>query len=257
MKALKTSALLISGLFFAINAFAADLKTVDQVIAKYDQARGLAKLKSVQSMRSTASLKLNGIDMPTTIEVKRPNQARMDSVFQGMTISQVITGNQGWKLMPTMGKADAQPMTQEEASMLADMADFDGPFVNYQAKGHQLALQGVVDIEGTPAYKLRLTRKNGDIEYSYIDTEYFLMIRNERKMKLNGMQIDAVSTNGDFKDVQGMMVPHSASVTMKMPMGEFKQTMTITDIQINVPIDAARFVMPKAAKPTAPTPAAK
>ncbi len=257
MKALKSTALILTGVFLSFSTFAAELKTADQVIAKYDQARGFDKLKSVQTMRSVASLRMNGMDIPMIIEFKRPKKARMDMTMQGMTISQVINGDKGWKIIPMLGKSDAQPMSNEELNVLADMTDIDGVLADYKSKGHKLDLQGIVDVEGTPAYKLKLTRKNGDVEYNYIDTEYFLMIRAERKMKLNGIDVDTVSINGDFKDVQGMMVPHSMIQTMKMPMGEIKQVMTINEIEINKPIAAARFEMPAPAKPATATPEAK
>jgi hypothetical protein len=248
MKLLKLTASIGSALFISFGSVAAELKTADEVIAKYGEARNLEKLKTVKTMRSEFRMIMNGMEVPVTLEVKRPNQARMEMTIQGMALLQVIDGAEGWKVNPMLGKTAAQPMTEDEFTVLSDMSEIEGPLGDYRKKGHSVELKGTTDVDGSPAYKLQLTRKSGDIEYHYIDTENFMPVRYDRKVTMNGTPIETTGTSGDFKLVDGMMLPHSMSSTMKLPMGEIKQVMTVTKVEFNTPIDSTRFKKPSTEK---------
>src|SRR5262245_55298590 len=86
-------------------AVAAQAQTVDEIIAKNLQARGgLEKLKSVQSIRYTGKMTVGpGIEVPVTLEMKRPRNLRMEFTFQGMTAIQAYDGKDGWAIMPFRG----------------------------------------------------------------------------------------------------------------------------------------------------------
>ena len=43
--------------------------------------------------------------------------------------------------------------------------------MDYKAKGNTVELMGKEDVEGTPAYKLKVTKKSGNIEYDYLDAQ--------------------------------------------------------------------------------------
>jgi hypothetical protein len=244
MKHIKTLALLVSTLCLSHSAFALETASLNEVLSKYDQARNLEKIKTIKTMRSEASMRMNGMELPMTFEYKAPNQARMDSTIQGMTITQVIDGNAGWKTNPMLGKPGPQPLTKEEREALALMTNLEGDLSNYQAKGHKLLLQGEMEVSGAPAYKLQLTKSNGDVEYHYIDTENYLLVRLDRQMNFGGTKVDSVTTTSDFKPINGMMWPHSMEAVMKTPMGELKSVMTVKSTQFDNPIDAARFSKP-------------
>ena len=50
--------------------------------------------------------------------------------------------------------------------------------MDYKAKGHTVELVGKEKVEGTDAYKLKVTLKNGDVRYIYLDAETYLEIRD-------------------------------------------------------------------------------
>src|SRR5215475_4094198 len=132
-------------------------QSVDEIIAKYVQARGGAdKLKGVQSIKTTATLTMGpGMELPGTVIQKRPMLARLEFTAQGMTAVQAYDGKQAWQIMPFMGKKDPELMSADEAKEPEEMADVDGPLVDYKGKGHQLELLGKEKVEGTDAYKLK------------------------------------------------------------------------------------------------------
>jgi hypothetical protein len=226
--------------------------SVDEIIAKNVEARGgMDKLKAVKTLRMTGKMVMGqGMEAPFTLEMVRPKKMRMEFTFQGMTGIQAYDGASGWAVMPFMGKKEPEPVAGDDLKNMEDQADFEGPLVDYKEKGHQVELIGKEDLEGTPAYKLKVTKKNGDVEYHYVDAEQFLELKVEGKQKVRGQEIEGESTLGDYKEVGGLVFPFSMQSKQKGAPGGM--TMTIDKIEINPDVAASRFDMPKAEKPAEP-----
>jgi len=227
-------------------------QSVDDIIAKNIQARGGAdKLKSVQAMKTTATMSMGpGMEAPGVVYVKRPNMARLEFTVQGLTAVQAYDGKTAWAIMPFMGKKDAEAMSADETKEMQEMGDIDGPLVDYKSKGNQVELLGKEKIEGTDAYKLKVTLKNGDVQTFYLDGDSFLEIKEETKRTVRGTEQEFESSIGDYKEVNGIMVPFAIESSAKGHPE--KQKITITKVEMNVPVDDSMFKMP----PPAPAPAA-
>jgi outer membrane lipoprotein-sorting protein len=240
---------LLSGLAVGVLiALPVSAQTVDEIIAKNLQAKGgLQKLKAVQTARMAGTMTVGpGMEAPFVIEFKRPNQMRLDFTLQGMTGTQAYDGKTGWMLMPFSGRKDPEPMPTEALKQAEEQADFDGPLVDYQAKGHKVELVGKEKVEGSDAYKLKVTLKNGDIRYIYLDADQYLEIKVDGKTPIRGTEIENSTSIGDYKEVGGLMLPHAMESTQAgSPQS---QKMTIEKIELNVPIDDARFKMPEVKK---------
>ncbi len=230
---------------FAVPALWA--QTADEIIAKNIQARGgMDKLKSVQSVKSTATMAMGpGMEAPGLLIQKRPQLARLEFTVQGLTAVQAYDGNSAWQIMPFMGKKDPEVMSADETKEMEEMADIDGPLVDYKSKGHQVELLGKEKIEGTDAYKLKLTLKNGDVQTIYIDADSFLEIKEETKRTVRGSEQVFESAIGDYKEVNGIVFPFAIESGVKG--GQEKQKLTIEKIELNVPTDDSIFKMPAAA----------
>ena len=241
-------------LVFATGAVA-HAENVDDIIAKNLKARGgLDKLKGIQSLRMTGKMLVGpGMEAPFTMEFKRPKRMRMEFTIQGMTGTQALDGDSGWAIVPFTGKKDPERMAPDDLKEAQDQADFDGPLVDYKAKGHKVELVGKQKIEGTDAYKIKITKKNGDIENVYLDADAFLEIKSDGKRNMRGSEVEFETTTSDYKEVSGLMFPFSIEFGAKGQMQKAK--LTITKIEVNPKIDDARFKMPAASaekKPTAP-----
>jgi outer membrane lipoprotein-sorting protein len=238
--------LIVAAVLVAAGA-TAHAESVDDIIAKNIQARGGDKLRAVQTLRMSGKLLAGpGIEAPFTIEIKKPGRLRFEVVVQGMTIVQAVDGDVGWTIQPMTGKKDAERMSPDDLKETQDQADFEGPLVDYKKKGHKVELAGKEKIEGTDAYKLKVTKKNGDTEYIYLDADAFLEIKSEGKRIVRDTPVEFDSTTGDYKDVSGVMFPFSAEFGNK---GE-KVKLSFTKIEVNPKLDDARFKMP--APPPAP-----
>jgi|KBSSwiStaDraftv2_1062776.scaffolds.fasta_scaffold45330_3 outer membrane lipoprotein-sorting protein len=240
----KTMTLLALGLMLAPLAHA---QTVDDILAKhYEACGGLAKMKAVNTMRVTGTMTLGpGMESPFTIERKRPGLRRMEFTFQGMTGIQAFDGSRTWSVMPFMGKKDPEVGSDEDNKNALDDSDFDGALVEYKSKGHTIELMGKEPVEGADAFKLKVTKKNGNVEYDYLDAETYLLVKTEAKRKFRGTEMEGTTTFSDYKDVDGLMQPFSMeSGAKEMPQ---KQKFAFTKIEMNVPLDDTRFAVPAGA----------
>jgi len=225
-------------------------QTVDEIIAKSIQARGGAdKLKSVQSVKSTATMAMGpGMEAPGFLIQKRPGMAHLEFTVQGLTAVQAYDGKSAWQIMPFMGKKDPELMSADEAKEMEENADIDGPLVDYKTKGNQVELLGKEKVEGTDAYKLKVSLKNGDVQTIYIDADSFLEIKEETKRTVRGTERDFESSIGDYKEVDGIVFPFAIESGVKG--SSEKEKLTITKIELNVPVDDSIFKMPPPAPKT-------
>ena len=218
---------------------------LDDVLAKNYEARGgLEKITSVESARITGTMSIGGGQMqaPFVWEWKRPDKLRMEFSLQGMTGIQAFDGSTGWSVMPFTGATEPQEMPASEVKELRSQADFEGEVVDWEEKGHQLELVGKETVEGTEAWAIRVTKADGDVVTVYLDAEYYLEIKQRGSRDVRGQEIDFETSVGDYKDVDGLMVPHSMEVqAVGMPMS---QTITFEMVELDVPIDDDRFAMP-------------
>lgn len=223
---------------------------VDEVIAKNLEARGgKDKIGAVQSARLTGRMTMSGPDgegmeAPLIVVWKRPNMVRMELTLQGMTGVQAYDGKNGWAVMPFLGKQDPEPMAADELKDVADMGDLlEGPLYDYAAKGHQVELVGQENVEATPAYKLELTKKNGDVLTVFLDTETFLEIKIDSKSSRRGQELELESSQGDYQEVGDILFAHSMELRVKGAPGG--STVTIDKIELDVELPDTHFAMPE------------
>lgn len=218
-------------------------QTVDQVIGKYyEAAGGLDQFKAVNSMRVSGRMTLGqGMEAPFTRITKRPKMVRVDFTLQGMTATQAYDGQTGWMFVPFMGQTAAEVMPADLAKSMEDEADFDGPLVDYQARGIQVELVGQEQVEGTNTHKLKVTMKSGEVTYYYLDAEYYLPIRTEAKRTLQGREFNIVTTLGDYKPEGDLVLPHSIQVSGQ---GPGVQAFVIEKVEINPALKDEDFKMP-------------
>lgn len=224
-------------------AGAASAQSLDEIVARNLEARGgVARIKAVHSMRWTARMTIApGLEAPATLELKRPGRMRLDLTLpDGATATQVVDGAGGWQIPP--GGRDAMPLSEEDAKSAAERADLDGPLVDYELKGHSLELLGRDTADGFAAFKLRLTLRNGSVQTMYIDATSYLEIKDESTRTVRGTEILTEQRIGDYRDVGGLKLPHRFENGIEGQPD--RQTVTIQEIELDVPIDDARFTMP-------------
>jgi len=223
-------------------------QTADELIAKNIQARGgLEKMQAIKTIRMTGKFEGGGgFTAAVGQENERPNLIRQTFTLQGMTQVQAYDGTTGWQIQPFGGKKDAELMGEDELRELLLDADIDGPLAEYKEKGSTVEYLGHDVVDGDDALRLKVTLKNGDIIYDYLDPDTFIEIRKEIQQFIRGSVRDHVVGLGSYKPVAGVMFPFSISSGSKN--NPDAQTSTVQKIEVNVTIDPADFALPASLK---------
>ena len=245
---LKKTALFLAVLLVAAPSLMAEDLTLDQILEKNIEARGGADAwESVKSAKIEGTMVMGGaMEMPVTMTFKRPNMIHFQMEMQGQKIVQAYDGTSGWQVMPMMGNPDPQKMSDEESKNVRRQSDFEGPLYNYKEKGHQVELVGKEDVEGTEAYKIKITLKSGDVVHSYIDSEYFLEFKQvyEINNAQTGQDMTMNTLVGDYKEAGPILLAHSMEMVAEgAPQG---MSIIFNTVEVNVDVDDAFFTMPEA-----------
>jgi hypothetical protein len=246
----------IRGILIILFCFSISLfgQTADELVAKNLQAKGgLEKIKAIKSIRMAGRIEVSGIKAVVGQESKRPDMLRETFTVQGMTQIQAYDGSTGWQISPFEGRKDPQLLGEEDLRGMIEDADFDGPLVDAQAKGNKVEYLGHDQVDGDDAYKLKVTLKNGDIYYYYLDPDTYIEIQIDRLTFIRGSVRESVTLLGSYKPVNGVMYPFSVESGPKNNP-DARAKVTFTSIEANAPVNDGEFKMP--ASPTAP-PAAK
>ena len=106
--------------FLALPAGSASALTMDEILARYVEARGgAAKIEAIKSLRATGKVVFGGGE--SAIEAawgrlqKRPGMIRSEITLQGLTAVEAFDGQEGWSLSPFQGRRDAEKGSADDA----------------------------------------------------------------------------------------------------------------------------------------------
>src|SRR5216110_1038356 len=242
--------LLVSTALIAAKGFAQDKNqpTVDELVSKNIEAKGGADaLHALQSLRLSGKLLVNEgqIELAYLQTKERPGELRTEAMLQGMTQVEAYDGKEGWKISPFQGRKDPEKMSADDLKPLMEDAEIDGPLVDWKAKGSTVEYIGREDVDGTNAYKIKVVRKNGDVNFVYLDPDHFLEIRILTQRVRHGAQEETETDIGDYEKIGGVFVPFSVEAGRKGDPD--KQKVVIEKGEANVPVDDAIFHFPASA----------
>ena len=222
--------------------------TLDELVAKNIEAKGGADaLRAMQSVRYNGKVIANEgqLEFAYAQTKKRPGEVRSEATLQGMTAVQAYDGKEGWRISPFQGRKDPEKMSADDAKSLIEDAEIDGPLVDWKAKESTLEYLGREDVDGTSAYKIKVVRKNGDVNFVYLDPDHFLEIRILTQRIRHGAQEEVETDVGDYEKIGGVFVPFSIQEGRKGDPD--KQKTVIEKAEANVPVDDAIFHFPASA----------
>src|SRR5712675_3637852 len=229
-------------------------QTVDEVIAKNIQAHGgVEKLKSINTARTTAKFTQGSFRAEVMKENKRADKVRVEFIIQGLAQVQAYDGKSGWQISPFGGRKDPELLSQDDLKSLVVDSDIDGPLVDYKEKGHKAELVGHDSVEGTDCYKIKLSMKNGDVRYYYLDTDSFLELKLEIQTTIRGALQESEVYYGDYEKVNGVYYPFAVEQAAKGSSS--RAQISVEKVEQNVPMDDAHFSVP-VSKPQAKAPPA-
>lgn len=213
---------------------------------RYAQAQGhLSPTSRMDHQGSAAASKTEQVQLPFKYEMKRPRKSRMEIEFAGKTAVQVYDGTNGWKFRPYLNRNDVEPFTADEAKAEGEKAGLDGYLVDYAAKGTKVDLDGMEKVEGHDAYKLKVTQKNGNVQYVWVDAQSFLDVKvSGTPRRMDGKMHNVYVYQREFKNVQGVVVPFVLETAVDGYRESHKTV--LESVAVNPKLDDSRFVKPQA-----------
>jgi outer membrane lipoprotein-sorting protein len=235
-------AVLVVGIAAAVSA-----QTVDELVAKNLAARGgLDKLKAITTMKMTGKLVTQGQEMQIVFWMKRPNLVLQEMTFQGGKMVRAFDGQKAWMLNPFMGSSAPQEIPGPESDLMKNNSDFDGPLIDYKAKGSKIELAGSDTVDGTKAYRLKVTLKSGGSTDIYLDATSGLEIKLVNELNQGGQKITIETLPSNYKPVSGILMPHTIKSLVN---GQVQAEVAIDSIEIGIPIEDSVFKMPRKGAP--------
>lgn len=217
----------------AMKATATDM-TIEVLMDRYfDAIGGTDKVKAVKSMDQSYSMELMGMQM-TTRQVIDNGKFYMSMTAPGMNIMQQVFDGQKGKI-ESMGAP--VPTGEKE---LAEMRKQSYPFPEllYGQEGYKAELKGVDEVDGNPCYKVLVTDPEGGTSTVYYDMHSSLKRKEVQVQEQGGQSVTTTVEYGDYKQVDGILIPHTMTVSGPMPA---PMVMKATNIQVNPKVDPALF----------------
>ena len=243
-----TAVVLVAIFCFGVSACA---QTAEELVSKNMEAKGgIEKIKAAKTRLTTGKVKIGRRRAAVAVFKQmnmRPNLVRNNVTLQGMTAVQAYDGSAGWQTQPFRGRKDPELMGEDTLRDLLLAADFDGPLVDYAAKGNTVEYLGHAEVDGDDALRLKVTLNNGDIIYYYLDPDTYLEIRKEIQQFIRGSVRERVVDLGSYKAVDGVMYPFSISEGPRN--NPAAQATTIDKIEVNVPLQESDFAVPASLRP--------
>ena len=221
---------------------ASDL-TAEQLLAKYLAARGgEEKLAEIQSVTMAGKWETKQISSsPITLTVAPGRYLRRTEPGSGIVMIKAVDGESTWEVTPQTGITKPMPMVDKEAVRFRRLADPLGPLVNSQAKGNKIEVAGKMPWNNSQVYKLKVTFRDGGVNYIYLDAQTFLPVRLLDTMYVSQLEesIDLEFTYGDYRDVGGVKWPFHEEANA--PEVNFKHVLTWERVEVNQPVNESAF----------------
>lgn len=220
-------------------------QTVDEIVARYVAARGGREaLQAVKTLRMTGrAVAGSGREAIVRREIARPGRIRTEFEFQGTTGVYVWDGSKGWQVSPLDGRFEPEPLSEEAAALSAEQADFEGPLVDWKAKGHRIELVGSATLPGGKAHELKVTLKSGVVRRVFVDATSGLMVKTESTRRLRGHDTTFEATYGDYRETGGVRFPRSIEIGARDRPQRLR--ISVLNVELNPKLDDARFAAPR------------
>ncbi|SMO81267.1 M16 family metallopeptidase [Solitalea koreensis] len=208
--------------------------TAKNILDKYVSAvGGETALKKVNSLLISFNSQIQGMNINGFMAKMAPNKELLSLNMNGNTLmKQVFDGQAGYMMIQGQRRdlpADQLKEQQEEHSIF--------PELFYEQEGFKLSVETTTKVDGTDAYKVKITSPSGKISYNYYSSETGLLIRTEKTRSAQGQEVNSTTNYSDYKDFNGVKLP----TTIDTQTGPMKIEMKVTEIKVNAGVIETDF----------------
>lgn len=226
-------------------------QTADDIIATYhENIGGIDKLKAVNGIKLSLKINQGGMELPIEVIELKDGRQMTKITFQGQEIMQgVYDGTTLWStnfMTMQAEKSDAETFDNFKLGL----NDFMDDFIDYKDKGYTAEMLGIETIDGTEAFKIKLTKEPmtvegqlvDDVSFYYFDTDNYVPIAVQTEVKEGpGKGMMSEATMSDYQEVDGIYFPFSMSQGVK---DQGSQPVTVVSIELNPTVSDDMFVFP-------------
>jgi hypothetical protein len=213
---------------------------LEDIMKGYDKAMGgLEKWQKLKTLKRSGKMKRDGIEYNYVEQIINNKAKRMEETVNGSSNIAVVNDGTGWKQSGT-GKAVVMPAAEVKEMMKE--TDLMNELLDYKARGHEIALVGDDKDDGVVSHKIKLVKKNGDVEYYFIDPKTYLLTKQMSKRRYNGQWTDVVISYNNYQVIGGMKMPQK--VIVKDPLGDVLEDNLCEKMDVNLVFSKFLFDMP-------------
>ena len=222
---------------FALSSLAA--QDLDKILNDHFKASAQDKMSNITSTIMKGKMVTMGMETEITMYLARPSNLRVEATIMGSKMIQTYNGTTGWTYAPAMGVPEPIEMGTEELKGILNQSNMDSPLWNYKEKGNNLELLGTS--EDGSAYKIKLTKAEGDEMVIFISKESSLIFKVITNQSVNGMDAEIETEMKDYKTIKGIPMAHYMASKMS---GQLLLTITFESIEFNKALDSSLFGKP-------------
>lgn len=226
-------------LFLPSAARSQDLKLED-ILLDYYKASAFDLLQKVNSIISAGTL-VQQDRMPLKTIRMRPDKFLQVFDVADITCCVAFDGTTAWMTVPYTGNPRPQLMPDDAAKDIRVKADFDGLLFQWKAKGNLVETAGMDTIGKDLAFRIKVTRKDGSVEFYSIDRNSFLLLKRQYSRIIRGKETKMEVFYRDYKNVEG--IPFAFKIENHLG-GQPLNTVQLDSIMLNRPVDEKVFKMP-------------
>jgi len=193
------------------------------------------KLKKIKSVEEVTELSTSQIPFPLKFTKlwMSPNMEGIKFEGQGMVFQKAyFDGTAGAETSMQTGKKEFTP--EKIAAKKKSSGIF--PEMNYKTTGMTFELVGIENVDGVDLYVLKSTDGLNET-FDYYDTKTFMKVKSFTISKVGEETQESTVLFSDYKDVNGLLFPHSVTMTM----GEMSLSGKSTSITVNGKADLTPF----------------
>ncbi|MEK9559136.1 MAG: pitrilysin family protein [Flavobacteriaceae bacterium] len=194
--------------------------TAQKVIANYlDKVGGTKSIQSVNSYAIKATATIQGMTLELATSAKGANYTQEMKMMGNVMQRSVLTESEAYQEMQgqriPMSEEDRQKM-QLETGIVAELAWVENP---------EIKLTAIESVNGSDAYVVQLSKDRA----LYFDVNTGLKVQEIVTVEAGGQTITQKASFSNYKEVNGILIPHSVSRNLGPQTLDFQ----ITEITIN------------------------
>lgn len=195
---------------------------------------GEAKLKAVKSIEYHYGTEMMGQPINIDMYQMAPNKFAMkvgnaQMTFQEMKFNGTKASSSSMGQSEIATEGPAFEAAKDQATMFSQL--------NY-GKDYDIEVKGIENVNGEPCYKLSVKKGDKAMTEFYSVKTNLLMRTVQTQEGMPGQVMTITSDMGDYKTVNGIMLPHSVTTT---GMGPAPMAMKATSIKVNETLDPSLF----------------